>query len=331
MILYSVCFSGENISQFFLALLFLALLCLWDAEKERDIKRVCIYFILSCLCVAFLNLFKPIFSLIILCILVEELIYRIIPSIVRAIKERKLIIIVRALIVSGGMLILMLGVNKLIFCCSALAMENWYNTAKISESSYGPGNFASIAYAGLKEEGGGTWNKEVTNQVIQIRKQSENYDDASDKMLAIILDQIKTSPSNFLSLLLKKMRISWADEWAYAYYSCVPKEGNTSLLKIASSHFILNVVSLIYMSILYIGCMLEFLFKCFSKKSGVRRGEGVLYIFFGGFVLIFLILTAHARYKSTFMPLICIIAALGFYNFTIWIDTIMHHILRKNN
>lgn len=329
MILYSVCFSGENISQFFMALLFLMFLCLWDAEKERNIKRVCVYFILSCLCAAFLNLFKPIFSLIILCVFVEELIYRIIPSIARAVKERKWVIMVRAIVVSGCTLILMMGVNKLIFNCSALVMENWYNTAKISESSYGPGNFAVIAYTGLKEEGGGAWNEEVNNQVTQIREQSENYDDASDKMLAIILNQIKSSPSNFLNFLLRKMRISWADEWAYSYYSCAPKEENTNLLSIPSSHFILYVVPLIYMNILYIGCMLEFLFGCLLKRSGVCRGEGTLYIFFGGFVLIFLILTAHERYKSTFMPLISIIAALGFYNFATRINAIVSHVFRR--
>ena len=329
MILYSVCFSGENISQFFLVLLFLILLCLWDAEKEKNIKGICAYSVLSCICAAFLNIFKPIFSLIILCFLVEEIIYRIIPSLSRSIKERNIIFILRALAVSVCLFILMTGFNKLIFNCSALMMEKWYNTEHISVSGYGPKKFVEIAYAGLKEEGGGAWNEEVNNQIINIKNQSENYNDASDKMKSIILEQIRSSPSNFFDFLIRKIRISWADEWAFTYYSSAPKEGNTSLLSIPSSHFILYVVPLIYMSIIYIGCMLEFIYKIISKKDGVSRGEGMLYIFFGGFVMIFLILTAHERYKSTFMPLICIIAALGFYKFATGINAIVSHVFRK--
>lgn len=323
MILYSVCFSGENISQFFLALLFLMLVCLWDAEKEKNIKGIFAYAVLSCICAAFLNIFKPIFSLVVLCILMEEIIYRIIPSLVGAVQERNVAPAIRSLVAVAGIFFLMVGFNKLIFGASALVMENWYNTEKISVSGYGPKNFVEIAYNGLKEEGEGRVSEEVINQIRQIKEQNENYDDAEDEMISIILAQIKASPSNFKNFLLRKMRISWADEYDFAYLSGIPKEGNTHLMDSPSGHFSIYVVSMIYMSILYIGCMLGFIFKIMQKKAEVCRSEGMMYIFFGGFVMTFLIMPTAGRYKSTLMPLICIISAIGVYNFGVWIDAIV--------
>ena len=148
-------------------------------------------------------------------------------------------------------------------------------------------------------------------------------------MLAILGDEIKESPSDFIQLLHRKMLISWSDEWAYGYYASVPNYDVPSVNDSPIGYYALTVIPRLYIGLLYLACIIAFIFRLFLRPLKWRREQAFIAMFFGEFTVIFLVMEAHTRYKSTFMPLLCVMAALGISELTDWSLTVANKI--KNN
>ena len=313
MILFTVCLAGENISQFFMAACFLFFIYAWAAERKQKYKKFWTFTILACFCAALVNLFKPISLIIILVILVEELLYRIIPGIRHAIKTHDIKLGSRSIIVTLCILFLLKGFEYGTLTVSGKIIEQ-HTGIETGEIYYGADTFAQIAYFGLAKEGNGVWNQEVLDKRDAILKNSASVEEANSIMLNLLAEQIKESPKDFLSLLHQKLLISWSDEWAYGYYASVPNDGQTSVNSTPSGYFALTVLPRLYIGILYACCLVEFIIRIICPPPFWRREQRLITLFWGAFTCVFLILEAHARYKSTFMPLLCVMASLGIFD-----------------
>lgn len=313
MVLYTVCIAGENISQFFFALAFLALVYSWSAERLKKKKNFWKYTLLACLSFSLVNLFKPIEQIILIVLLVEELVYRVIPAIVNFFCCKNSLVVLKAIVTSGTILVLFLVMNIVAFNAGKWLVKERFDV-EIRQGYYGANAFPEIAFFGLKKEGGGIWDADVKQMQLSIIESANSLDEAYEIMMGELSEEIKENPADFLNLLHKKMLISWSDEWAFGYYASVPEEGRSSLMDMPSSYFALIVVPRVYICVLYLFCMIGFALRVFMKSTEWHREQGLVAMFFGMFTVIFLILEAHARYKSTFMPLLCVMAALGVYS-----------------
>ena len=246
-------------------------------------------------------------------ILVEELLYRIIPGIRHAIKTHDIKLGSRSIIVTLCILFLLKGFEYGTLTVSGKIIEQ-HTGIETGEIYYGADTFAQIAYFGLAKEGNGVWNQEVLDKRDAILKNSASVEEANSIMLNLLAEQIKESPKDFLSLLHQKLLISWSDEWAYGYYASVPNDGQTSVNSTPSGYFALTVLPRLYIGILYACCLVEFIIRIICPPPFWRREQGLITLFWGAFTCVFLILEAHARYKSTFMPLLCVMASLGIFD-----------------
>lgn len=313
MILFSVCLAGENISQLFIAVAFWALAHAWAAEQEQNVPAFWKYLLLSCVSFGFVNLFKPIQQIIIIVIVVEEIVYRIIPALVQGVRTKSVQKILAPCLTTIAFLSCLLISNISVYSAGELFVKSIFGI-EFQEGYYGVSTFPEIAFFGLKQEGGGIWNAEVKELQENILGNSANLQEAHKEMLTQLAEEIENDPKAFFNLLYRKIQISWSDEWAYGYYASVPEQGYTSPNDTTSGYFALTVLPRAYIGLLYTLTAIGFLIRIFSRPNEWRREEGLVLMFFGLFTLIFLIMEAHTRYKSTFMPLLCILAALGLFD-----------------
>lgn len=311
MILYCGCIAGENLSQFFMALLFLFMVYAHDAAKSKRIKAFIIYTLAACASGACVNLFKPIALFIMIVFVANEALYRILPAAKQAFRQRRFSIFAYHLAISFVTVFVLQLFNMGLLYASGKVIEHVCGEP-VQGVYYGTDAFAEIAYFGLEKEGNGIWNQAVMDKMQAIIKNSATINEAHAEMLRQLKAQIAESPSDFVKLLHHKLEVSWADEWAYGYYASVPREGSTSLNDNYYGFFALTVVPNGYITVLYIGSIFCFILSIFSRKKLALQAKSILAMFFGIFMGVFLILEAHARYKSTFMPLLCILAAIGY-------------------
>lgn len=318
MIMYTVCVAGENVSQFFMASLFTCLVYAWGYGPAEWKKRWFLL-ILAAVCGGLLNLYKPILSIILVVIIAQEVVYNVVPAIAEILMQGHYRDSLKRFGASLLCVICFTTIGKGIHTMALSAVNSYFGT-ETDVGYYGVDNFTEIAYFGLIKEGNGVWNANALEKRDALLTNSDSKEQAHEKMMAELVNQIQESPTDFLRLLHRKMLISWSDEWAYGYYATVSENGISEVESTPHGYLAVMVMPRMYLGMLYWFCAIQLMNSLLKRQKRENRAEGTLMMFFGLFTLVFLVLEAHNRYRSTFMPLLCILSAGGigrFFDFAI--------------
>ena len=314
MALYTTVMSTENISPFFFSL---TLLCFAKAYKARggDVKKSLLFSGLAALFLGCTNLFKPVGSLMIIAFIGAEILLFLIPAIITLVKQPQARgQSARALAFSLMLIFLMPLVNSIVFNVVVGGAEQILKTPIYYKVDYSASSIGSVAYFGLSPRGGGMWHTDVANTLWEATYRFNDAKKTSAYLMDKLIGEIKeVGMPAFLSLIKDKINLSWSSEWMIAYYSSKVAQDSPepSFLASPSGYTFLMAMPTLYTNLMNIGAALCFAFYFFRKK------EHSPFIVFaacmlGVVFLAFTILEAQGRYKSTFVPLICIVASIGY-------------------
>ena len=315
MVLYSVVLSTENLSQFFLALAVMLLAYAYRAETK---KKQMLYFAGAGTSFAFMQVFKPVFIFIAAALAVTWFLYFLLPFLIQSVRDKHFsfkkfsyllacfaIIYFTATIFSSAMTS---AVQKSL----DVSMDKQYDS------------YVNVAYQGLCKAGQGVWNPDVKQTVKEIRAESESLDDFNGRLWAILKSDYENDFGALFELLQRKFTISWVDDVIYFYWT-----NSSAVTTDQVTYAVIWIGSNIYYLIMCGLAALGFLLAQFQK-----RGNDLFRFFLSGIffvtVVAFLIVEAQGRYRSTFIPILCVLSTYGFYEGYIAICKLQKKLSAKN-
>lgn len=319
MIYLCACVTNENFAAFWCAVGVLGLVYAWDAEKSRNWKHFFLFGFLGVFSFVILVEFKPLGIVFVVLFFAFELLFRLIPAAVHAIKTKNLRHFLITVCFSLLFVFSFQLLNNVVFSVVKHGISD-YIGEPVQDVYYGADSFAEIAYFGLLLEGNGQWNQEVLNK-REALKAEYPIDQAHEIMMNTIVQQFKDYPEESLELLRKKISISWSDSWEYRYYATYQEDASVADLS-PNTYTILHNISNNYMLVMYLGILAYFVQKIFSHRFSLSYMEGFILLFWGALFCIFLILEANNRYRSVFMPILCIFPALGYTQLATTVSTL---------
>jgi hypothetical protein len=143
-------------------------------------------------------------------------------------------------------------------------------------------------------------------------KYNQNMVKVMDELKALAIQQIKDNTAYIPAILLKKLDIGFADESGFWVFSNTSpdEEYQAALEKTVKELFL--AISTAAMLMLYLLMMACGVAAVVVKKG--RRGWIVAGITIFGYILVLVLGGVQSRYKSLIIPLMCIVAAVGFEN-----------------
>lgn len=326
MIYLCACVTNENFAAFWCAVGVLGLVYTWDAEKSRNWKRFFLFGFLSVFSFVILVEYKPLGIVFVVLFFAFELLFRLLPAAVHAVKTKSfrhfaITVCFSLLFVFSFQLL-----NNAVFAVVKQGISS-YIGKPAQDVYYGADSFAEIAYFGLLLEGNGHWSQEVLDK-REALKAEYPIDQAHEIMIDTIVQQFKDYPKESLALLRGKIFTSWSDSWEYRYYATYQADGSSADLS-PNAYTILHNMSNNYMLVMYLGIFAYFVQKIFSRRFSLSYMEGFILLFWGALFCIFLILEANNRYRSVFMPILCIFPALGYAQLANTVSTLYNCKFKK--
>lgn len=309
LILYSTITSTENVSAFFFCGMLFFLSCAYK-KRTAGLSTYCKCFLSALCCLSITNLFKPIGTLMLIALFAVEFLWFVIPCIFSQKKVKKKTVLDQlskvAITVCAALMI-----NALVTVGGNFISSKVIGFPVGKQQLYSASSIGNVAYFGLSPVGNGTWNTE-TKATLEYVQDHFSPQEGSRYLMEKLIGEIKNAgPAAFFRLLAHKIDVSWADEWVFGYYAT--RSGTTSAASIFDTPFgfvLFYVVPCAFTLGLNLGVTAYYVFSLCSKRTS-SAFQIFSTCFLGIISISFLILEAQTRYKSSFLPLFCILAALG--------------------
>ncbi|MEG1752434.1 MAG: glycosyltransferase family 39 protein [Christensenella sp.] len=313
-VLYSTVISTENVSALFFALMLLFMAKAWII-REDNLKKSLLFSFIAGVFLGCMNLFKPVGTLAVVAFAVCEILTYTIPAVIIFFKSkgtRKHS--AKMIVVSVALLMLIPIANSVVFSMGKVCREAALGSPIDDKDSYSLSSIGSVAYFGLSPIGGGGWHHTTSATLREATAMFNDPKQTSDYLMNKLIVETKAAglPA-FITMIKNKINISWANEWLIGYYATRVDSTNTAATFMDNpvGNTLTCYIPTLYTVLINLGASLGFLYLFLRKKrcpTFCTFGACMLGIVFVSFT----ILETQSRYKSTFVPIICIFAAIGY-------------------
>lgn len=293
-VIYTAVPSCEHFSQFFMALAVGSFACYCTLDRENKKKWVFSLttgLLFGCVCI-----YKRLFIIIAPSLLMACLLYECIPILLhadwRSVKKKIAVIAAQnCLIIFTALIVLKTGES---------VVQKVLDEQNLIQDTY-----SAAIYKGLCKEGNGVWNFDINQYINKVLREYDDPKEIDRLFYGKLVEEYKDNIPALLAVIQNKFFIDWCSE--DYYYWTFSGEGN--LIQgswIGEVLFvILPRVFLWYLSLTIVaGLLLRVI------KDGAQEEMQFLF-FLTGMVFLFacalLLIEAQGRYKSSLMPIICVL------------------------
>lgn len=303
-VIYTTVLSNENISQLFFAICLVCFVRWFDIEKLS--LRYILWVVVGGISLGFLDFFKPLFLFIVVPLAIVFVLFQVIPAIWRSLRTKQLHFATCGVRLCA--LLLIVAIGKGVSNASVDGLHTAMNQTDVHTSYSSSDSYAKAIYRGLARDGGGVWNEDVTNRANDIVENTPK-----DEQVRAFYNELKKEYEGdgqaLLNLMWKKAVLSWGDQRQFFYWATYAAFDATNQYE---KYDFIHFPNFFYIALCLL-CSLYFIaggLRAFSRKRVDWFAVCLAAIIFVAAV-VFLLLEAQVRYKSTFFPLFCIAAAGG--------------------
>lgn len=295
MIIYAAVPSCEHISQFFISLLLCAYAYYHTTENRR--KKKWVYCIAVGIFLGAVCIYKSLFLILAPCLFLTGMLYeagsylenRNKKSLAAVVLQYTVMTVIAWVLVKGGIAVV--------------------RTQLQADALTGKGSYSATIYKGLCKEGNGVWNREVQQYIDQVFEEHTDKREVDRIFYGKLIDEYKEEPQALFRLIGNKFFVDWCSE--DYYYWTFSGDGN-----MVQGSWIGEILFVIVPRIFF---MMVSAVIAFGFLAAVIRGEPPLQMQFRFYMssVIFLfavaliLMEAQGRYKSNFMPFICVLFGFG--------------------
>lgn len=309
MIIYAAVPSCEHMSQFFLSLLLCAYAYYCTTEnmpnvksvnkhKNRYVKRWGYCVVIGSL-LGFVCIYKSLFLILAPCLFFTSILYEgrlIFSAKQKQLKETAIILLQYAMILIIAWVIAKGGI-------AAVRTHLQADTLTVK------GSYSATIYKGLCKEGNGVWNGNVQQYIDQVFEEHTDQKEIDRIFYGKLIDVYSKEPQALFRLIRHKFFIDWCSE-DYYYWTF---SGDGNLIQgswIGEILFVIvpRIFFMFFCAIIACG----FIVSVIRERS---YGQMQLLFYIASvlclFALALVLMEAQGRYKSNFMPFMCVAFGVG--------------------
>lgn len=173
----------------------------------------------------------------------------------------------------------------------------------------GKGSYSATIYKGLCKEGNGVWNLDVQQYIDQVFDEHTDQKVIDQIFYGKLMDAYSKEPQALFRLIRHKFFIDWCSE-DYYYWTF---SGDGNLIQgswIGEILFVIvpRIFFLIFCAVIACGFLAAVIRKRpYGQMQMLFYIAGVLCLF----ALVLILMEAQGRYKSNFMPFMCVVFGVG--------------------